>query len=118
MLTRSRTIALAVLSPPAPGPMRVISPACSVENVSAFRVSGTHVGSAVGTGSGATEAEDSSILPMSLTLAFDALACLSFCDVTLVIPVMSRFRRLYRFSEPSLRLLRSSRRYQILRRHL
>ena len=50
-------MALAVLSPPAPGPMRVMSPACSVENVSAFSASGTQVGSSAEMSSGCTEAD-------------------------------------------------------------
>jgi len=74
-------MALAVCSPPAPWPMSVMSPACSVENVRAFRVSGTHVGSLVLTSSGLTEAFVSVNRPMSLTLALEWFACSSFSRV-------------------------------------
>jgi hypothetical protein len=67
-------MALAVLSPPAPGPMRVMSPACSVEKVRAFSVPGTQVGSSARIASGRTEADESSILPISLTLEPEARA--------------------------------------------
>jgi hypothetical protein len=51
---KSRNIALAVSIPPAPLPIIVCCPECSEENVTAFRVPLTHIGSVLATSVGAT----------------------------------------------------------------